>query len=114
MSENRKAPERWAPEPDGFGNHAVQEPSLSNSEPNRDQVELDAELDSARQHLDQRVEAMAVISAWRTELRAKIARARLCFELVGITDEEHAALRDEVEKFRRTCTLLRWLGKTRT
>jgi hypothetical protein len=54
--------------------------------------------------------AMAIITVWRDELRIKLARARLCFELIGLSTEEQDALRAEVGRFKELCALLRLLG----
>ena len=71
-----------------------------------------AELAAVRKHLEHRAEANLVISQWRYELRTRLARARLKDQkLIGLHDEEHAALVAEVHDFKRLCRILGWLGR---
>jgi hypothetical protein len=62
----------------------------------------------ARQRLDRRTEALEVIANWRDELRERIARAKLRFELVGLDNEEQQALVAEICDFKRICRCLAW------
>ena len=93
-------------EPDGFG-----ETERSSSTSTERQEQLAAELAAVRKHLEHRAEANLVISQWRDELRTRLARARLKYELIGLEDEEHAALVAEVHDFKRLCRILGWLGR---
>jgi hypothetical protein len=55
---------------------------------------------------------LEVVIAWRDDLRARIARAALRFELIGGFDEaEQTALEIEVEEFKRLCRAIKWLSK---
>jgi len=47
------------------------------------------------------LETEEIFASWRADLTAKIARARLRFELIGVDPEEIVALACEVEEFRR-------------
>lgn len=92
-------------EPDGFGEI---DRCFLTAEPNREQEQLDAELAAVRKHLERRAEANQIISSWRDELRAKLARARLKHELIGLHSEEHDCLVAEVGDFKRLCRALGW------
>jgi hypothetical protein len=52
-------------------------------------------------------EALATLQAWRTDLSARIARARLRYEAVGVGREEIIALAGEAREFRETVLWLR-------
>jgi hypothetical protein len=85
-------------------------PSNTQATP-KEQGHLAAELKAARQHLERRAEANAIIAQWRDELRHRLARARLKFELIGIPSEEHDAIVAEVSQFKRLCRALGWTGR---
>jgi hypothetical protein len=105
MREERNGPDpEWEqdPGPDGFDDDVL-ELSTNTVEPDSAQ----AELDTAREQLEYHADAMAVIETWRNELRTKLARARLTYELIGLSDEEHDELRAEVARFKEIAALLR-------
>jgi hypothetical protein len=66
------------------------------------------QLEVARHSLDRHTDALEIIVRWRDELRAKLARARLKSELIGLPDEEQQALTEEANAFRRCCRGLAW------
>jgi hypothetical protein len=99
----------WATEPDGL---ECRYSTSNTSERNREQEQLAAELAAVRKHLEQRAEANQIISSWRDELRAKLARARLKHELIGLHSEEHDCLVAEVGDFKRLCRALGWRGRS--
>ena len=72
------------------------------------QTKLEAELAAARQHLEIRGAANLVISQWRDELRRRVQRLELTAELIGVDADEEAALRADVERYKRACRALRW------
>jgi hypothetical protein len=99
----------WDTEPDGDGDDVLDaSPSTATD------TEAQAELAAATKQLEHHADAMAVIEIWRHELHTKLARARLRFELIGMSDEEHDELRAEVGRFKELCQLLRWLGRWST
>jgi hypothetical protein len=49
---------------------------------------------------------LAVIADWRDELHAKIRRAQMRLELVGLDHEEQDLLADEVQAFKQLCSAL--------
>jgi hypothetical protein len=49
----------------------------------------------------------AELAAWRDDLRARIARAQLIYELHD-TEFDFGELADEVAAFRRVCACLAW------
>ena len=73
-----------------------------------EQQDLADELAAARRHLEHRAEANEIIAQWRDELRARIARGRLKFELIGFNAAEHDALVDEVNEYKRLCAAVGW------
>ncbi len=73
--------------------------------------ELLRKLEAARQRLDRRTAALGIITAWRNELRVRLARAELQLELTGLPDEEQDALVAEVAEFKRLCRILGWFGR---
>src|SRR6478672_3980719 len=70
--------------------------------------QLVAELARARHHLERRAEANLIISEWRDELRRRIQRADLEAEFIGLDADEHQALHDEVQRYKRVCRALGW------
>jgi len=74
--------------------------------PNPD--DLIRDLNAARERLDERAEQLRVIADWRDELTARIRRARLAFELVGLDPAEQDRLVAEAEEFGRVCRSLVW------
>lgn len=57
------------------------------------------------------IEDLETIAGWRDELAARIRRAELCFEFVGLDPEEQDLLHSEVETFKRVCRLLAESGR---
>ena len=49
---------------------------------------------------------LEVIADWRDRLAAKIRRAQICFEFVGLDPEDQDRLVYEVDNFKRICRLL--------
>jgi len=98
---------RQGAEPDDFG-----EIERSSNTSTEHQEQLAAELAALRQHLERRTEANTVIAEWHDELRVRIARARLKFELIGLDTDKHEALVSEVADFKRVCRAIGWTGRT--
>jgi hypothetical protein len=61
-----------------------------------------------RAQLEQRADAYRIIADWRDELQKRVERITLTAELIGITDDEHYALVDEVDNYKRVCAALGW------
>ena len=53
------------------------------------------------------IEDLELIADWKDDLRARLARARLQFELVGGNTETIIALESEVSDFKRVCKTLK-------
>lgn len=66
------------------------------------------ELARAREHLERRAEANHIICQWRDELRTKIRRNQLRFELIGLCPDEHEQLVNEVAEYKRLCRAIDW------
>lgn len=90
---------------DGLGSDTG-EPCLARSEP--DCKRLLDDLVRAREHLERRTEALAIIADWRDDLMVRVDRARLRYELIGLPEEEQQALEDEVAAFKHCCRVLAW------
>jgi hypothetical protein len=58
--------------------------------------------------LDAETEILEGTRSWASDLRRRIWRARLQFELIGLDPEEQDLLVDEVKRFKRVCRALRW------
>jgi hypothetical protein len=54
-------------------------------------------------HLGQELE---LIADWQDDLRARIARTRLRFELIGVSPEAIISLAEEADDFKRCCHAL--------
>ena len=54
---------------------------------------------------------LSLIVKWRDELRSKISRAMIRFELIGLTDAEWDALLTEVEEFKRLCRTISFFSE---
>jgi hypothetical protein len=72
-----------------------------------DQENLVAQVKAAREQLDAGLEELEHIDAWARELRARLARMRLIFELVDC-DVDFEQLQNEVAEFARVCRCLTW------
>jgi hypothetical protein len=72
------------------------------------------QLEEARAQLDARTEQLEIVADWSVDLRKRIARERLQFELVGGNSDEQLLLADEVKAFKCVCTALISPGKTAT
>lgn len=49
------------------------------------------------------IDNLETIADWRDDLRTRIDRACLRFELIGLDPDEQEQLEDEVEQFKRVC-----------
>jgi hypothetical protein len=58
--------------------------------------------------IDATTEVLFVIADWKDDLRSRIRRALLRFELVGLNEAEQDQLAAEVEEFKRVCRALIW------
>ena len=87
--------------------------SLGDTSTDAEKQAIRDELAAARRHLERRAQANHVMILWRDELRARLARADLCIELIGLPDGEHDALRDDVAAFTRCCRALGWYPNSR-
>jgi hypothetical protein len=56
--------------------------------------------------VEHRIRDLETIADWRDELSAKIRRAELRFEFIGLDPEEQEQLDAEVEVFKRVCSCL--------
>jgi len=56
--------------------------------------------------LNRLLDDLAVIADWKTEIAAKIKRAQLRFDLIGLDPDEQDELADEVQDFNRLCLAL--------
>ena len=57
-------------------------------------------------HLERLVDDLEAVADWKEEIAAKIRRAQLRFELVGLDHGEVEELTDEVRNFKRLCLAL--------
>jgi hypothetical protein len=89
----------WDTEPDGDESGYALDASLSTATPTEDQAQLACELEAARQSLDRRTEAMAMIACWRDQLRRRLASANI---------DEFDELAIEVDRFKRHCKRVTW------
>ena len=79
------------PRPDGngggvtwdkqVGRPLVNRPALAPQAPKQ----LLRKLEAARQRLDRQTKALEIIAGWRDELRNRISRSRLRFEVIGLS-----------------------------
>jgi len=58
--------------------------------------------------LDAETEMLEGIRSWASDLRSRIWRTRLQFELIGLDPEEQDLLVDEVKRFKRVVRAMRW------
>jgi hypothetical protein len=72
------------------------------------------QLEEARAQLDARTEQLNTIADWAVDLRKRIARERLRFELVGLDSDEQDRLVAEVKAFKRVCRELACPGSAAT
>jgi hypothetical protein len=49
---------------------------------------------------------LETIANWNDDLRDKVDRARLCFELIGLDPEEQEALEAEIRRFKQAVAAL--------
>jgi hypothetical protein len=82
------------------------------AEAGHDKQDLLDELAAARRHLERRAHNNAVMASWKEELQSRLARAELRFEAIGLDDDEQAAIKAEVEEFRRVAKYLNWRPAT--
>ena len=54
---------------------------------------------------------LETIADWKDDLKAKLERAQLCFQVFGLEPEKQEALEAEVHKFKQVCAAL--LGNPR-
>ena len=60
--------------------------------------------DKLARHLDRHPDDLAIIADWKDELIARIDRAQMYLELVGLDHaEQDDLLADEVQTFRQVC-----------
>ena len=53
--------------------------------------------------VDRLTDDLEVIADWQDDLRSRIARATLRFELIGLDPAEQQKLEAEVQEFKRVC-----------
>jgi hypothetical protein len=53
-----------------------------------------------------RISDLEIIADWREDLTARLQRAELCFQTIGLSDERREALVHEVNCFKRVCQFL--------
>jgi hypothetical protein len=56
-------------------------------------------------------DTLATIADWRADLSARIRRAELRQELIGISDDEIGELDEEVRKYVRLCKVLKVVAR---
>jgi hypothetical protein len=56
------------------------------------------------------IDTLAIIADWRVDLGARIRRAELRQELIGLDPKEIGALGDEAKEFSRVCKVIKGLG----
>jgi hypothetical protein len=61
---------------------------------------------SAQAFIGKRTDELAFVADWKAELLAKIDRAQMCFELVGLDHHEQDLLADEVKAYKQLCRAL--------
>ena len=66
---------------------------------------------SDRQAFRHRVEALETIADWQDDLKARLDRAQLRFELIGFDIEEQRALYIEGQALKRVCRALSYSGR---
>ena len=59
-------------------------------------------IDKLARHTDD----LAIIAGWKDELIARIDRAQMRFELIGLDPEEQDLIADEVQTFKQLCLAL--------
>jgi hypothetical protein len=57
------------------------------------------------------LDQLELIADWKDDLRSRIDRARLRFELIGLGPDEQEQLEDEVQQFKRVCAYIAWSMK---
>ena len=62
---------------------------------------------AAREQLDRGVDTLQIIADWKDDLRARIARRQLVFELLDY-DVPYDDLVDQGQTFKRVCRGLAW------
>jgi hypothetical protein len=65
-----------------------------------------------KQELLDRLDVIEVLSHWKLELQAKLARKKLVFMYVD-SDTDFGPLADEVRDFVRVSKMLKWLRRSR-
>jgi hypothetical protein len=60
--------------------------------------------------IDATTDTLETIADWKDNLRARIARARLRFELVRLDEDKQDELVNEVEQFKNVCRALTRTG----
>jgi hypothetical protein len=63
-----------------------------------------------QQELLDRLDVIEVLSHWKLELQAKLARKEIIF-LYADTDTDFGPLAEEVESFRRVSKILTWMRR---
>ena len=58
--------------------------------------------DKLARHLERHTD-LAIIADWKDELIARIDRAQMRFELIGLDPEEQDLIANEVQTFRQVC-----------
>ena len=53
--------------------------------------------------VDRLTDDLVVIADWQDDLRSRLARATLRFELIGLDPDEQKKLEAEVQEFKRVC-----------
>jgi hypothetical protein len=65
-----------------------------------------------RQELLDSLDVIEVLSHWKLELQAKLARKQIIF-LYADSDTDFGPLADEVRDFKRVSAMLRWMRRRR-
>jgi hypothetical protein len=91
-----------SPVPQGRGNRAPNDDRAGNQIIREDNPLLSP----AQAFIGKRTDELAVIAAWRDELIARIYRAQMRFELIGLDHEEQDLITDEVQTFKQICFAL--------
>jgi hypothetical protein len=55
------------------------------------------------------IDILEVVADWRVDLSARLRRAELRHELIGLDPEDIGALGDEAKEFRRLCKIIKGL-----
>jgi len=53
-----------------------------------------------------RISDLEIIADWKEDLTARLQRAELCFQTIGLSDERREDLMHEVNCFKRVCQFL--------